>query len=371
MEDQNMQPFEFKMLGGFKSPEDYRDVDLASVAPPPTEFPDSFFVDVSMLPVWMQNQIGACTGHAGAKYLQKLKYDESNTLTNLSARFPYAIAKCLDKIDGEGTFPRLIAQIFQKYGCATEATMPNNTLLDHETYVYHRNLKAIPQAAYNEAAQHKIKSYAFPGVTAEGLQNAIINSKGCMLLMEVGPTWWTAMDGHVTWQAPDILPLRQPKNITGGHELYLYGYDHVNGRLRFWVFNCWSANWAENGMGYFYYTDQQPDIIESITFVDLPDDLLNHLKELPAPNTFTHNFTKPIQYGNTGDEVKALQTALYMDGELKVDPSQFGTYGPKTQAAVKAFQTKYQVATPAEINAVNGTSVGPLTRAKLNSLFNK
>lgn len=364
-------PHAFINTGAHQSPPDYRDVDLASVSPIPATLPDSFFLDVSQLPIWMQNKLGACTGHAGAKYLQDVKLVSGKTLVPFSARFPYAMAKCIDGIATDGTYPRLIAQTFQKYGCATEATMPNDTTLDHETYVYQRKLANIPKAALDEAANHKIKSYAFPGTTAAGIQNAIINAGGCMMLVRIGQEWWTNISGVATWDENGILPLRPPKIITSGHEVWVYGYDHFNGRLRIWFLNCWTNTWGHKGAGYFFYDEYAPFINETITFVDLPDAVINHVQQLPPASTFTHNFTKSILYGDNSDEVKALQTALYIDGELKVDPSEFGPFGPKTQVALEAFQIKYAVASLAEIKAVNGKSCGPATRAALNKLFNK
>lgn len=371
-DEQPIEPFEFLLTGGIESPKDYRDVDLASVTPAfPQTLPDSFFVDISMLPVWMQNKLGACVGHAAGKYEQLEKFKTIKTIIPLSPRFLYAVAKCQDGLQEQGTYPRMVAQIMQKTGCATEATVPNDTTLDHETYVYQRQLANFPKAAFDEAAQHKITSYAFPGTTAAGLQNAILNSNGCMLLLRLGKEWWTATNGQISWAAADILPLRPPAVVVSGHEVYLYGYDHVDGRLRLWIFNSWSKAWGQNGVGYFFFDEMERYLNESVTAVDLPDTLLNHLKELPAPGVFKHNFQVSIHFGDKGDEVKALQTALYNDGELKVNPAIFGNFGPLTQAALKAFQYKYNIATPAEIEAVDGKSCGPRTRAVLNNLFNK
>ncbi len=364
----NEQPFG---LGGHKSPEDYRDIPLAAVFPIPATMPDSFFVDVSKLPVWNQNALGACVGHAGGKYGQKMNQAETAQVANLSPRFLYALGKAADGLADQGTYPRVLVQQWQKYGCATEATVPNDTTLDHEAYVYGRNIGNMPAQAFDEAKQYAIKSYAFPGVTAAELQNAILNANGCMLMLAVGQEWWTSKSGQGSWQAADILPLRAPAPIVGYHELYLYGYDHVDGRLRLWIFNSWSKQWGLNGVGYFFYDEYSQFIIESVTAVDLPNDWLEHVHDLPKPGAFTHNFQAPLKYGDKGEEVKALQMALYIDGELKVDPSIFGNYLGQTAKAVMAFQSKYNIATPAEIEAIAGKSAGPKTRAVLNQLFNK
>ena len=358
------------VTGALKSPEDYRNVDLASVMAPPATFPDSYFVDVTRLPTWNQRLLGACVGHAAGKYAQKAEETESGQIKPMSARFLYAISKAIDGWSGEGTYPSLMIKQWKKYGCATEDTCPNNTTLQHETYCYDRNINNIPKAAFDEAKQYAIKSYAFPQLTEDGLKNAIINANGCLLLMQVDKNWWTDKNGKRSFKAEDILPLRPPVNPTG-HELYLYGWDTIDGRVRFWIFNSFGKEWGINGVGNFFFDEYKKYLSEAITAVDLPNDWIQHLNDLPKPGTFKHNFKTPIKYGMRGEEVKALQMALYIDGELKVDPAIFGNFLNLTAAALKAFQLKYKVATPAEIEAINGRSCGPLTRAVLNTLFNK
>lgn len=357
--------------GAIKSPDDYRNIPLASVMAMPEIVPDSYFVNVADLPVWTQAALGACVGHAGGKYGQRLEKAESGHLVKLSARFLYALAKCVDGEAGQGTYPSVMVKQWQKYGCATEDTCPNDTSLDHETYTYQRKLENIPKAAMDEAKRYAIKSYAFPGVNYQGLQNAIINANGCLLMLDIGQEWWNDVNGQWSWREQDILPLRTPKNVIGSHEVYLYGYDYVGGRLRFWIFNSWSEQWGMQGKGCFFYDEWQPFIRESVTVVDLPNDWIDHVQELPKPNAFRYSFQKPIKYGDRGDEVKALQMALYLDGCLKVDPKVFGNYLGMTAKAVMDFQNKYKVASPQEIQSLQGKSVGPKTRNILNSLFNK
>lgn len=90
--------------------------------------------------------------------------------------------------------------------------------------------------------------------------------------------------------------------------------------------------------------------------------LFTEIKEQPAP-VFKHNFTVNLRFGLRGDEVKYLQKALSIDGEM--DKKYItGYFGMITLRAVIAFQKKYKI-TPA---------IGfcyAKTRAKLNQLFNK
>ena len=161
--------------GGVPSPFDERDfkLDIVAGASLPETLPDSSQIDISKLPVWMQNKIGACVGHAWGKSQQKCELVETQQVIPLSPRFLYAIAKCKDGIKDEGTYPRLVGQILKDYGCATEATVPNDTTLDHETYVYNRDITQIPAKAFLEAKPYGIDGYAWAAVTEEGIKKAI------------------------------------------------------------------------------------------------------------------------------------------------------------------------------------------------------
>lgn len=368
-------------LGAVPSPKDYRDIPLAAAGPGPA-LPVAHFEDISTLPRWHQRKIGACVGHAAAKYKQRLDQVETGTVIPYSARFSYAQAKCEDGYSGEGTYPRTVAKNFKEFGCATETTSPNDTTLEHEAYVYFRKSSNIPAAAFDEAGPAKIKSYAFPNPrVANELKRAIVESHGAMLLMQVGEEWWTAKDGRVSWAAVDVLPIRAPKLIVSGHEVYLYGYEDVleNGvtRTKFYILNSWSEDWGNKGAGWFYFDEYSPWLIEAVTFIDLPNEVLDQVHKLPSAADFKHQFKFTIKAGDRGAEVVALQTVLMIEGFFSktlygelLASGDLGYYKPGgvTQQSVLAFQIAHAVAPLPEIIGLNGASVGPKTRAALNAL---
>lgn len=369
---------EIPTTGAIKSPEDYRDLPLGAVAAI-TPLTGKFLVDIDKVPVDYQRKIGACVGHAGAKYKQFLDYLETGKVFKHSPRFLYALAKARDGYAYEGTYPRLVAKIIKDHGCATEDTVPNDTTLDHETYVYNRNEKNIPEKAWDDAKPFRISGYAFPNVkNADELGAAVKLFNGAMLLMRVGEEWWKKKDGSNSWAAADIIPLRPPKQITSGHEVYLYGYEVENGRVKFYIRNSWSLDWGLKGNAWFYFDEMAPFLDEAITFVDLPNEAAILLNSMPTKETFKHIFTKPIAFGSKGDEVKALQTALMIDGVFDKtlykqlwDGSELGYYGLTTARAVYDFQKKYAIAPISTLITLQGknSTVGPKTRAKLTELF--
>lgn len=91
----------------------------------------------------------------------------------------------------------------------------------------------------------------------------------------------------------------------------------------------------------------------------------------PKAEPFLHLFLEDLVLKTSSDEVKWLQKALFLNGCLYdsewkniQDIETWGGYfGENTERAVKAFQKKYGIRTTG--------MVGPITRKKLNSLFNR
>jgi hypothetical protein len=103
----------------------------------------------------------------------------------------------------------------------------------------------------------------------------------------------------------------------------------------------------------------------------LPYVIKGIISQSPPPplTTFKHKFTIKIEQGQTSNEVKALQTALKLDGVFPANVNITGFYGTITKKAVLDFQKKYKLASLADILYIKGRWVGPLTRVKLNQLF--
>lgn len=83
----------------------------------------------------------------------------------------------------------------------------------------------------------------------------------------------------------------------------------------------------------------------------------------------SHSFERDIPFGETSDEVIALQQCLAFDGVFPSNVTASGYYGSVTAAAVLAFQKKYQVADVGTLERLAGKNVGPSTRTALNKIF--
>ncbi len=77
--------------------------------------------------------------------------------------------------------------------------------------------------------------------------------------------------------------------------------------------------------------------------------------------------TKPISRGAKGGDVVTLQNVLIKEGLLSAD-SATGFFGLLTEAALKAFQKKYNIVISGTPTTTGFGSTGPKTRAKLNEL---
>jgi spore germination protein YaaH len=82
--------------------------------------------------------------------------------------------------------------------------------------------------------------------------------------------------------------------------------------------------------------------------------------------------SRPLDIGSTGEDVRTLQRILNKDSATRVAASGAGSpgnestyFGAATSAAVKKFQVKYGIAKSGDAGY---GYVGPMTRAKLNSL---
>lgn len=360
-------------LGGIPSPQDYRDITLASFAPPvPTGvLPSSYEVDVSKLPIWHQRKIGACVGHAHAKYKQKLDELDENKVFPLSARFVYGMSKCLDGYAGEGTYPRVAMKVMADYGVVTEDKLPNDTNLTHDEYVLQRNIGNF-QPYFEDAKKFKISSYASIDVkTINGIKNGIIQGNGFSALMLVGPEWYTNKDGVVTWNKDQILPIKPPSQVISGHQVYVYKYeDSPDGQdTKIFFINSWSSDWADMGKGWMWFSEYVNYIVEGWTAIDIPQELLDESHNLPPPDSFHYQWNTNMSYGQRNTDIKAMQKALQLEGVFPLTQECTGYYGVITADAVLKFWKKYGLASWWEVTFLRGRQAGPKTRAKLNELF--
>lgn len=155
-----------------------------------------------------------------------------------------------------------------------------------------------------------------------------------------------------TWLSPEPKP---PTNRSWNHWVYAGFAGMRNGKKCIGFKNSWGPTVGENGWQYIY-EDYEPYLFCAWSMV-------YNNKNKPV-----YNFTKPLSFGQSSSDIKALQDVLRFEG-LFTNVST-GYFGPLTASAVLAFQKKHKVSTVKDLNDLQGRRVGPLTLKKLNELYN-
>lgn len=226
----------------------------------------SYMTDISMLPIWDQQQEPACVAYAIVKVMMYLIWKKTGNIIQLSPRFLYALCKANDGMPNtEGTSVLVALKLAQKYGVCEESYFPSDATLPLSTF---QNSKLIPTAAFANAASYKIGEY----LTLPNTDNATIESaleKYFMVLtgITINEAWWTSPAGVTSWAVADIDPLRpavkgDPQN--SDHLINIWGFDATY----FDMVHDWSINWANHGTNRLTALDM-PWIYETWVIVDV------------------------------------------------------------------------------------------------------
>lgn len=91
------------------------------------------------------------------------------------------------------------------------------------------------------------------------------------------------------------------------------------------------------------------------------------LDTVPTKPPFKYNWPTSMVYGQRNADISNLQKALQLEGAFPSDVPPTGYYGDITAQAVLNFRVKYNISSTSD---PLGRSCGPLTRAKLNLIYN-
>lgn len=342
-------------LGGLLSPLDYRDKIAAMAVPPPTSaltLPAVY--DTILDKVMMQNQIPACVCHSVVDVGKYYFFLKTGKWIDFSPRFLDILCKRFDgqPLDG-GTFPRLAFKLWTQFGCATQAMLPNNTMLPLSQY---RDNTVLTPEVMAEASQYKIPGFIQVPLDLQGMRTHIYLYGAVSALFSVGNELWIP-----SWSIKDTDPLRTPQTIIGGHEMTPKGWTSpVLNKLR----NEWSEEWANHGETQYDTKAWTPFIHEAWTVAEVPQDTKDFLANLPSQTNFHYNWNADMHFGEANNDIKFLQIALMIMKVLPpIAPAELGIYGPKTAAAVGTFQSMKNIVPGAP------NSCGPKTRQALNAVF--
>lgn len=204
-------------------------------------------------PIVNQGMEGSCTANAGVSgafeflELRALKnagqdaveFDPKHFVRG-SRQFNYYATRALHGWQGtdSGAFLRDVVKVLNKTGCCREATWPYDT----------SKLAVQPnQAAYDEAANHKISEYIRIG-SIYSLRKCLADGFPCIFGFTV----------YESFESPEVartglMPLPAPgEKVLGGHAVCAVGYDDVKKVLI--VRNSWGESWGDKGYFYMPYS---------------------------------------------------------------------------------------------------------------------
>lgn len=341
------------VTGGIISPPDYRDyIASASILPvtsvqlPPT-------LNTQLGSVLMQGKIPACVSHSISLVLSLWWFRKTGVWVDFSPRFLDILSDEVDIPFDGGRRPRTVLKVALNQGCCTTKTLPNDVTLSIEQY---RDVNAITSEAYQEALQYKIPGFINVQLDFQSMRTAMYLYGAVSTLFSVGEQMYKP-----SWLPKDVDPLRTPNPVTSGHQMTGKGWSSPTLNL---LRNSWSESWGNKGETEYNPTDWAPYIYESWTPAEIPSNIIDFMKALPSPKDFHYQWNTDLKRGDFNDDVKFAQIVLMILQILKpIDPADLGYFGPKTCAAVMAYQQLKG------IHPVAPNNIGPKTRQALNLQF--
>ncbi len=341
--------------GGVKDRVDLRDYQYSEIGFGTATFDWSLPYDVELelnakLPVKDQGPSSSCGGQAWSYYVAVLEALSTGTHEERSAKYIYSQVY----VPGGGSYGRDCANICVDQGVSREAVLssyPNSEL----------NLTKsgdITAPIREDAKLSKLLSYAQVGTQIDNVAKAIRANHGCVF----GITG----SNNGTWNSAFPKP---PKlgDTFWRHWVYAGKAKLINGVKHIGILNSWGSNTGDKGWQWIsetYFNTVVQQMGEMAIW-----SCWTHIFGIPIPPAFHHTFNVDLKFGQSGDEVKALQTALQIDGEFPLTVPPTGYFGAITEQAVKDFQKKYGIVTSGTPATTGYGRCGPKTRLKLNALF--
>ncbi len=293
-----------------------------------------------------QGQSFSCGGQSWAYLAEVLEALNTSSYEPRSAKYLYS-QTCVPEGGSRG---RDNADIFVNQGLARESLLTSYQNSSAPSEAFMQRSVDIKDNSRQDAKLSRASAYAQTGTDIESIATALRKNHGVILGVEG--------QNNGTWQSEFPKP---PAIIEWRHWVYACAAKLINGKKHIRIINSWGKNIGNNGRQWLSEEYFNNHVFSGWTHVFAP----------PVPVVFTHSFLTNLKLNDNNAEVQYLQTALKLEGTFPITVPPSGFYGEITRKAVLDFQRKYNVATPQEINTLNGTTVGPSTRAKLNFLYNK
>lgn len=295
------------------------------------------------LPVKDQGQSFSCGGQAWASYAAVLEAIHTLSLEERSAKFFYAQTYQ----QGGGSNGRDNADVFINQGACEESLLTSYENGHTPSEAFITRGQDILESHRIDAKKDRGFAYSQTGTNIETVAQALRDNFGVVLGVDGqnNGTWRSAFPTCQKWE--------------WRHWVYAGKAKLINGKKHIGFLNSWGKDTGEEGWQWLSedYFDQG----------HVWSGWTHTFYNLPPPPGFHHKFMVNLVYKQPSVDIKALQTALQLERVFPVNLKPTDLYGDITASAVLKFRSKYKISSASD---PLGRNVGPLTRTKLNQIFN-
>lgn len=301
-------------------------------------------------PIFDQNGSGSCVAQTAAKLLGVNYYIKNKQYVHFSSTDIYQ--QRYNK-PAPGMASSDVFNIISKNGATLEELVPSQNMTDVEM-----DTAKIPDYKRQVGRVFKVTNYlSAPAGNIENIASIIQKTEKAVML------WFFFMADEWT----DIPTVRYPnirvadssvlRHSVSGTEVTLY-----KGKKAIIIEDSWGPGHGKGGRRII-----TEDFFRSRNY--FAGYLMNFDFNEGQTTKPHHRFSTTLSYGQTNPEVRILQDILKYEGLFPLNTDSTGYYGGVTAHSVLKFQKKYEVASSAELDSLQGMVVGPKTITQLNLLF--
>lgn len=322
--------------------------------------------------IWNQWASSACVGFSFAKMVAIEIYRITGVWVDLSPAFIYQLRSNKNIGDGLGMFSHDAANIVKDKGTTIDALMPSANL----PTLNEIQINSIPRNRVSDAialaVADAVESYLYLPKSMDAVAGIIDQQKA------VSFTLFANFDEYNT-----EVPIVKAQSLT-------YGDAPIRHRVTFTERNLddtlgkvliMDDSWGlGNGKGgrrkitedFFYKRISEPLYLDSFTLN--PQSGGKPKVHLTVPLEFipldaNKEISDLVKNAKQLTDVKKVQDVLRYEGFYPADKASTGYYGAVTATGVDKYQRKYGVATPAELDALQGKRVGAKTITDINTRY--
>lgn len=300
-------------------------------------------------PIFNQDGSGSCVAQTEAKELGILRWLKDNVYVHFSASDIY---QRRSNKPGTGMIA-VDARNIARDGVTLEVLAPSQNLSDTQM-----DAQSIEPYKRDVGKIFSVPNYLeLPVKDIETIASVIqTTGKGVMVWFYWKIDEWTE---HPVVKYPD-LQLADP--VSSKHSVTAVDFALVNGKKCLIIEDSWGSSFGMAGQrvideDFFKARNWYAGYLMSFKF---------DTQALPKP---VHLFSAELDFGQTNDDIKALQDILKYEGFFPTNTQSTGFFGSITAKGLLQWQIKHNVAPLDELNQLAGRRAGPKTIEILNSIY--